>query len=148
MAHRSFEHEIRINAPVNTICDFLAAQVNHTKIHPLILAIEPLPDDPAREHTRFYQITDQLKFGPLTWKLKYKSAVTLISPNELMLEAFQSMLYLRNKTRCTPDGEGTRVQESVTIQTSPLLMGYAFHEADGKTNQEWHKLNGAKRSTQ
>lgn len=130
MAQQSFEHDILIRVPAATVYNFLAVQMNITKIHPLVLAIEPLPDEPERTQTQFYRITDRLKLGPLTWQLKYKSAVTPTGTDELTFEAFQGLLYLRNQTRCIPEGSATRVHESVIIQTNRLLMGYAFHEAE------------------
>jgi hypothetical protein len=129
MTQRTFEHEIFIRVPSHVVYSFLAAQVNHLKIHPLITAIEPLPDDPNRPNTRRYQITDRLKFAFFNGTIKYEAAVTPLSTNELLLEATQAGLYLRNVTRCLPDANGTRVHEFVTLNASPLLIGYAYRQA-------------------
>ena len=53
MAERSFEHDIFIEAAPEVVYNFLASQTNHQKIHPLIVSITPLPDEPDKPDTKY-----------------------------------------------------------------------------------------------
>lgn len=144
MAQRSFKHDIFIEADPKAVYNFLAAQVNHQEIHPLIVSITPLPDQANKPGTKFYQIKDRLELKVFKWKWKwainYRSAVTPQKDGELLLEAFQPMLYLRNLTRCIPEAGGTHLYEDVTVQTPGILMGYAFGQAERSHREMFEAL--------
>jgi len=56
------------------------------------------------------------------------------------LEAFQSVLYLHNHTRCVPEADGTRLYETVAVKTHPLLMGYSFGQAESSHREMFETL--------
>ncbi len=132
MAHAAFEQAIFIDAPPDRAQDFLASMQNHPQIHPLIVAIIPLPPtiDPDGLTVQHYHIRDRMRLGPLTIAFTYHTTTRLVGPGELKLEAFQfPRVRLFNTTRFLAEGAGTRVSEEVHIEAPRLLMGIVLRQA-------------------
>jgi len=129
MKKGTFEKDIFIEADGKRILDVLVSFSEHTKIHPLIIGVET-GADPSLGVKRYF-ITDQLKWGPFRFKIRYQTDVVDVTENSVHFEAYQSPgTYITNVTTVIPEGNGVRFKEVVTLKAPNLLFGYAFSQAD------------------
>ncbi len=130
MAQRSFEQSITIAAAPAQVAPFFASYDQHTVLHPLIIAIQPIAARPAAPEARWYAITDRMQIGPLRFSFTYTAALRDAGDGTFISDAFQSpRVHLHNITRCQPQGAGTLVHEHVTIDAPRLLIGYVHQQA-------------------
>jgi hypothetical protein len=129
MRQGTFEHEIFIEAEPGRIVDFLVEHTNHPRFHPLIVAVREITPPPPGVLRRFV-ITDQLAWGPVHFKIKYRADVLRAAENELLTEAYQSPgIHVMNHSTFTPANGGTRLHETITLKAPTLLFNYAFEQA-------------------
>ncbi len=128
MRQGEFEKEIFIQSDVKTVIDLIADYAQHHKIHPLIEKVERATDEP--EGIRRYFITDNLKWGPFKFKIKYRADIISITENIVHTEAYQSpRTTVTNLTKVTPAQNGVILREVITLKSPDLLFNYAFQQA-------------------
>ena len=129
MKQGSFEREISINSDAKTVVDLIADYSQHHKIHPLIEKVERAREEPAG--IRRYFITDNLQWGPFKFKIKYQADIVAVTEDAVHTEAFQSpQTHVTNLTKVTPQGDGVRLHETITMTAPDILFGYAFKQAE------------------
>jgi hypothetical protein len=132
MAQATFTQRIWIAAPPTTVEAALAAYRDHSRIHPLIVAVRQIasqsaPDGGALDR---YIITDRVPFGPLRLPATYLATIWRAADGALVSDAYQfPRVHLHNVTRCQPEGVGTRVDEDITIQAPGPLIRYVRRQA-------------------
>ena len=87
MKQGTFEHEIYIEAKPKDVITFLIEHTNHPRFHPLIVAVKEITA--PQGILRRFMITDQLVWGPLHFKVKYRADVIQATDNEMLTEAYQ-----------------------------------------------------------
>jgi hypothetical protein len=132
MTQTYFEQDIFVEAAPETARAFLASLQNHAKIHPLIVAIQPLgesktPDGLVVGH---YAIRDRMRLGPFTMRFTYRVNQWLDAEGNWLSEAFQfPRITLRNTTRFLPEGSGTRLKEEIYIEAPRWLSTFVLQQA-------------------
>ena len=129
MKQGTFEKEIHIQSDAATVINVIADYSQHHKIHPLIISVEQAKD--SSEGARRYFITDSLQWGPFKFKIKYQADIIAVTEDTVHTEAFQSPnTYVTNVTRVTPQGDGVRLHETITMKAPDMLFNYAFKQAE------------------
>lgn len=122
--------------------DILALLSNfkdHAKIHPLIVSVKESSAPPGV--IRRYHITDQLPLGRFHFKIKYRADILRLTDDEIYTEAYQfPQTTVRNLTRVSLVGHGSRLQESVTIKTYGLLFAYTFKQAQNAHSEMLQRI--------
>lgn len=128
MKQDSFSYEITARCSPEKALKMLSEFSQHSAIHPLIIHVEQIPA-PAGV-VRRYLITDQLKWGPFTFKIRYRADILHLTEAEILTEAYQSPgTTIINRTILTPRGEYTHTHVDITLKAPDLLFGYAFSQA-------------------
>lgn len=128
MKQGSFEKEIFIQADVKRVVELIADYSQHHKIHPLIEKVERASEEP--DGVRRYFITDNLKWGPFKFKIKYQADILSVTEDTVHTRAFQSPnTTVENMTKITPVQNGVTLHETITMQAPNLLFDYAFQQA-------------------
>jgi hypothetical protein len=123
-----FEKDIQIESDAATVIHLLADYSQHHKIHPLIEKVERAKNEPAG--VRRYFITDHLQWGPFRFKIKYRADIITVTEDTVHTEAYQSpQTFVTNVTKVTPEGNGVRLHETITMRAPRLLFSYAFKQA-------------------
>jgi len=129
MKQGTFEKEIFIQSNTITVINLITDYSNHHKIHPLIIKVERAKDEPTG--VRRYFITDSLQWGPLKFKIKYQADIVSVTDDTVHAEAYQSPgTYITNVTRVTPQANGVRLHETITLKAPDMLFNYAFKQAE------------------
>jgi hypothetical protein len=129
MKQGTFEKEILIRSDTKTVINVIADYSQHHKIHPLIQKVERVADAP--QGVRRYLITDSLRWGPFKFKIKYQADIIAVTEDTVHTEAYQSpQTHVTNVTKVTPQGDGVRLHETITMKAPNLLFGYAFKQAE------------------
>lgn len=129
MKQGSFSKEIFIKADAQTVINVIADYSQHHKIHPLIVKVEEATDVP-KGVKRFF-ITDSLQWGPFKFKIKYQADILSVTHDTVHTQAYQSPgTYVTNMTKVTPEGDGVRLHEVITMKAPDLLFAYAFSQAE------------------
>ncbi len=129
MKQGSFEKEIFIQSDAATVINTIADYSQHHKIHPLIISVEQAKEAP--EGVRRYFITDSLQWGPFKFKIKYQADIIAVTEDMVHTEAHQSPdTHVTNVTKVTPQGNGIRLHETITMKAPDVLFGYAFKQAE------------------
>jgi len=143
MTQASFEQDVFIEVPPETVRAFLAALTNHSKIHPLIIAIEVLGTSSSPEgiEVGHYKIRDRMRLGPFTMTFTYRTNQWLDVQGNWVSEAYQfPRIMLRNTTHFLPEGSGTRLKEEIRIDTPRLLARFVYRQAFDSHRQMLHNL--------
>jgi hypothetical protein len=128
MKQGTFEKEIHIQSDAATVIHLIADYSQHHKIHPLIEKVERAKEEPAG--MKRYYITDHLQWGPFKFKIKYRADILAVTEDTVHTEAYQSpQTFITNLTKVTPEGNGVRLHETITLKAPNLLFGYAFRQA-------------------
>ncbi len=128
MKQGTFEKEIFIRSDAQTVINLIADYSQHHKIHPLIIKVERVKDEPAG--VRRYFITDSLQWGPFKFKIKYRADIIAVTEDTVHTEAFQSPgTTVTNVTKVTPKDNGVILHETITMKAPDMLFGYAFNQA-------------------
>jgi hypothetical protein len=97
------------------------------ELHPLISQVEELP--PVDGALRSYAVTDNLRLGPVRFRITYHADTLSISGSEIVTVARQRpRTTIRNRTTIVPTAEGVHVHVDVTLTTPTPLFSYAFRE--------------------
>jgi hypothetical protein len=128
MKQGSFEKEIFIQADAKAVVDLIADYSQHHKIHPLIEKVERAASEP--EGIRRYFITDNLKWGPFKFRIKYQADILSVTHDTVHTRAYQSPnTTVTNLTKITASQNGVVLHETITLQAPNLLFAYAFQQA-------------------
>lgn len=128
MKQGTFKKQIFIQAEAKKVLAIVSEFSQHDKVHPLIVKVERA-DAPAGVLQR-YLITDQLRWGPFKFKIKYRADILSITQDTVHTEAYQSPnTFVDNVTTVTPTQNGVTLFETVTLKAPDLLFGYAFGQA-------------------
>lgn len=97
------------------------------ELHPLIIHVEELP---ARDGAvRSFAVTDQLKLGPIPFRITYSADTLSITDSEVVTVARQKpRTTIRNRTTVSAAADGTHVHVDVQLTAPTLLFPYAFRE--------------------
>src|SRR5690242_12908400 len=128
MKSETFEKQIFIQATVPAVIEVISNYSLHDKIHPLIEKVERAGSSPPGVE-RFF-ITDNLKWGPFKFRIKYQADIVSVTQDTVHTEAYQSPnTHVTNISKVIPSGEGVILHETITMQAPDLLFGYAFKQA-------------------
>ncbi|GAB4417867.1 MAG: hypothetical protein Kow002_04470 [Anaerolineales bacterium] len=128
MKQGSFEEKVFIKADAQTVLSMIADYNQHHKIHPLIIDVEAgASPNPG---VKRYLITDQLRWGPFTFKIRYQADIISVTEDTVHTEAHQSPnTHVTNITKVTPKDDGVLLHETITLKAPNFLFGYAFKQA-------------------
>lgn len=126
----NFEYAITARCNRTAALPILAEFKDLNQLHPLVLHVKQL--QPQAGVLRSYQITDQLRWGPFAFKLRYQADVLHASDEEIITKAYHSMqTTIQSRTTLQQDGPFTHIQVKMTMTFPSLLFDYAFQQ--GKT---------------
>lgn len=124
----TFTYDIFARCPRERAHQMLSEFSQHSQIHPLIVKVESAPPPPGA--LRRYWITDRLKWGFLTFRIRYRADILRVSDEEILTEAYQSpQTTVRNQTTLSESGGQTHIHVQMTLTAPNLLFGYAFSQA-------------------
>ena len=128
MKEGSFELEIHIDREPKDVLALVSNYNLHPAIHPLILSVKQIDAPPGIVGR--YMITDQLRIGPIGFKIQYRADIVRVTDQEVYTEAYQSPgTHIHNLTQVTPETGGALLKEKITVKAPDLLFGYAFNQA-------------------
>ncbi|PKN91150.1 MAG: hypothetical protein CVU44_20515 [Chloroflexi bacterium HGW-Chloroflexi-6] len=128
MTQDSFTYNITARCEAQKAIRLLSEFNQHSDLHPLIMHVERV--EAPQGVLRRYLITDQLKWGPFAFKIRYRADILRVTDDEILTEAFQSPnTTVTNQTTLTQHGDELHIQVKITMQAPSLLFGYAFHQA-------------------
>jgi hypothetical protein len=129
MKQGTFEKVIFIQSDAKTVINVIADYSQHQKIHPLIQKVKRVADAP--QGVRRYTITDSLQWGPFKFKINYQADIIAVTEDTVHTEAYQSpQTYVTNVTKVTPQADGIRLHETITLKAPDLFFNYAFKQAE------------------
>ena len=108
MARASFELEQPIAVAPSVLHAFLCDLDAFHALHPLIVAIEPLPPSAELPGARRYRVTDHIPLGPFTLRTAYTAALDPVADDEVHGYAWQKpgiRLHTVYRLHGTPEGE-------------------------------------------
>ena len=124
-----FESEIFVRSTVQKTLALVSEYERHHNFHPLIVKVDVDARPPAGVLKR-YHITDQLQWGPLRFRIKYRADILSVTSNDVQSEAYQSPgTTVINHTTVIPKDDGVVLRERITLKAPDLLFGYAFGQA-------------------
>jgi hypothetical protein len=128
-AERTLTEEVP--APPEEVRDFYVDLDSLKVVHPLIVSVEEESrSDDADGYRQSYRVVDQLKLGPLRFRITYRARLHVPVEGDVQTEAYQSPgVRLRGTVSFDPIPGGTRVTERVQIAAPRPLAGYTTREA-------------------
>ena len=88
-----------------------------------------------------FVITDQLQWGPLKFKIKYRADIVSVTQDTVHTEAYQSPgTYVTNITKVSPTDNGVTLRATVTLRAPSLLFGYAFEQAQSSHEEMLRRI--------
>ena len=128
MKQDSFTYNITARCEAQKAIRLLSEFNQHSDLHPLIVQVEQV--EAPQGVLRRYFITDQLKWGPFAFKIRYQADILRVTDDEILTEAFQSpSTIVTNHTTLTQNGDDLHIHVKITMQAPDLLFGYAFSQA-------------------
>ena len=132
MTQKILEEEIFVAVTPEVARAFMADLQHHDKIHPLIIDVQRTntithPDGTHEDH---FKIRDQLRQGPLTYKITYRVTLSINPSGEIVSDAYQFPgVHLHNITSFRADNKGTWIKEHIEINSSRLLIATVYKKA-------------------
>ncbi len=136
MRSGTFSYTVEAHCMPEGAVELLSTFTRHSALHPLIVAVDRLPDQPGM--LRRYRITDRLTWGPFRFRIRYVAEVLRADPDGVETVAHQTpRTTLRNSTRIvsapdpvSPGGPPlTRAEVTIAMTAPSVLFGYAFGQA-------------------
>lgn len=123
-----------IDAPPQALYEFLSAPESYRELQPFVIGVQDIVygTDAEGRATRSSVTIERFQFlRVFHFDNPIRVQMTLTQPNEVLENAVQaragtSLLFV---TRFEPEGSGTRLSETVTLQASRLLKGYIVKQA-------------------
>lgn len=145
MPKKVYEHAITIQADPQRILSSLSRYefFLENDIHPNLVKSDLLDERTGDDGVtrRTYRNFERVKFGPLTITAQHRAENYIDAEGALVGEAFQSPgVHLTVITRCTPQENGTLVEESVIAEASAALIGTVFSQAKHAHEEKLVKL--------
>ena len=132
MATEQFELSTFVDVDVDTTFQFLSDLNNHRHLHPYFVKAEEVASGEADDKNRFvdFMITERPRFGPFRYTIYFPTRMIFTGKHEFMSDLRAAMgTHLINIMKCTSEGAGTRVTESVTVNAPRLTIGYVKGQA-------------------
>ena len=124
----TFTYTARGRCDLPTAMALLSDLTRQGELHPLIVDVETRPT--AAGALVSYLITDRLQLGPFSFRIRYTADVIERTADTIVTIAHQNpRTTVRNGTHVTADGDGVRVDVTVTLSAPRVLFGYAFRTA-------------------
>jgi hypothetical protein len=100
-------------------------------VHPMIVSVTELSrSDDGDGYRQTYEVVDDVRMGPLKFRIKYQARLQVPAAGDVQTEADQSPgVRLRGTVSFTPIDGGTRVTEHIRIAAPRPLAGYTAREA-------------------
>lgn len=128
MKQDSFTYDIIARCEAQKAIRLLSEFNQHSDLHPLIVHVEQV--EAPQGVLRRYFITDQLKWGPFAFKIRYRADILRVTDDEILTEAFQSPnTTVTNHTTLTQKDGDLHIHVKITMQAPDLLFAYAFSQA-------------------
>jgi hypothetical protein len=120
-----------VPGPPEEVRDFYVDLDNIRLVHPLIVSVEELSrSEGADGYQQSYRVVDQMRWGPITFRISYQARLHVPPKGDVQTEAHQSPgVRLRGTVTFLPTPGGTRVTERVQIAAPRPLAGYTTREA-------------------
>ncbi|MER5888732.1 SRPBCC family protein [Streptomyces sp. NPDC001941] len=114
MPTEEFSHSVTVPVPPTRVFDHLADPESYIGLSPLIVAVRDV--DAAGEAVR-YTAVERFRFGPLRWDNPIRVTMTFPAPGRRLRSDVHSpgRVRLVADVTLTPEGEGTHVNEAVTV---------------------------------
>jgi hypothetical protein len=146
MKQGTFELEIFIDCDVDSVITLLSDFKQHHRIHPLIEKVERADNEPVG--IRRYLITDKLRWGPFTFRIKYQADILSVTKNKIHSQAVQSPgITLNNLTSVFTETQGVRLHEKVTVKAPALLFGFTLKQAKQAHREMFKRIKTYLQST-
>jgi hypothetical protein len=128
MKQDSFTYDITARCEPEKAVRLLSEFSQHSELHPLIIKVEQV-EAPAGVLRRYF-ITDQLKWGPFAFKIRYQADILRVSESEILTKAYQSpSTTVTNHTTLTAQDGQVHIHVKISLQAPSLLFNYAFNQA-------------------
>jgi hypothetical protein len=132
MQRETFELSTFVNADVETTFQFLSDLNNHRHLHPYFVQAEEIhcSEDAQGNTVKDFMITERPRFGPFRYTIKFPTRMIFTAQHEITSEVHAALsTHLENTTRCTSEGNGTRVVETVIVRAPWLTIRYVKQQA-------------------
>lgn len=120
-----------VPAPPDAVRDFYVDLDSLEIVHPLIVSVQELSrSEDVDGYRQSYRVVDQLRLGPLAFKIAYRASWRVPTQGDVHTEAVQSPgVRLRGTVAFDPIEGGTRITERVRIAAPRPLAAYTVREA-------------------
>jgi hypothetical protein len=120
-----------VPAPPGAVRDFYVDLDSLRMVHPLIVSVQELSrSEDADGYRQSYRVVDQLKLGPLAFKIAYRAGWLVPVKGDVRTETHQSPgVRLRGTVAFDAIEGGTRITERVHIAAPRPLAAYTTREA-------------------
>jgi hypothetical protein len=123
----TWSYDVEADCPPGQAMALLSDLTRQGALHPLIIAIKELPA--AEGALRSFAITDQLRLGPVPFRITYHADTLSLTDTEVVTVARQRpRTTIHNRTTVTPGASGTSIHVEVELTAPTLLFGYAYRE--------------------
>jgi hypothetical protein len=123
----TWSYDLEAHASPEAAMALLSDITRQGELHPLISEVEELPA--VEGALRSYAVTDDLRLGPVRFRITYHADTLSVSGGEIVTVARQRpRTTIRNRTTIVPTATGVHVHVDVTLTAPTLLFPYAFRE--------------------
>ena len=134
MAVETFAQRYFIPAPAERIYDHLAQPENYVGLSPLVVAVRDVQtsrDPQGREVQRYVSVERFHFLGFIRYDNLIRVTTTLTQPPAQLISEVDSpgWVHVQFVFDLQPDAEGTWIDETVTAQALPPLIGFVVAEA-------------------
>ncbi|WP_244945051.1 SRPBCC family protein [Couchioplanes caeruleus] len=128
MSTEQFSHTFWAPAPPGRIHAHLSRPESYVGLSPLVVAVR---DIRRTDQAVSYVAVERFRFGPLSWHNPIRVTMTSPVPGRRLTSDVRSpgRVHLVATVDLTPEGEGTRVTEAVTVSFPRLLRGFVLGQA-------------------
>ena len=123
-AERSFVTEVVVRAAPAAVLAVFDDFTSFIRLNPLVVAVEPAPDDGAA-----YLVTDRLRVLGLAFDLHYKVRIVRVADGFDSEVWASPATHLHNELRVLAENGGSRVRETVRMEMPRLLASYGVATA-------------------
>ena len=136
----SFKNEIFIRAEVATVMNVVSDYSQQQIFHPLIIKVVQATTIPAGILKRYF-ITDQLRWGPFKFKIRYRADILSATADTVYAEAYQfPATHISLISEVKPAKDGILLHETFTLKAPKLFFDYAFRQAQISHAETLHRI--------
>jgi hypothetical protein len=132
MPQRQFELSTLAPVPPDFAFQFLLEMNNHRHLHPFFVQAQRVGSgkDEAGQDYQDFIITERPGFMGIRYTITFPTRQIITGPRQFTSQVRAALgTRLTNVMRCQPEGTGTRITESVTVQAPWLTIGYVTRQA-------------------